>query len=98
MNNCIAEGKKELGKYYSTKIYEHDQVTGISEISNELIFARCPGCGHHLDMEIYEDLRQFKTLECPGCEILFIPVDKPDRYDFKKSQDPEWDMKPEEIS
>jgi len=98
MNKCISEGKKELGKYYCAKIYEHDRVAGISEMSNELIFARCPSCGHKLDMEIYEELKQFKTLECPGCEKLFIPVDKPGSYVFREAYDPEWDMNPEEIS
>ncbi len=92
MDKCLADGKDDLGKHFNPKIYDKNRVVGISELKNKLQYALCPKCGHEFNIEVFTGLKQYKTIECPRCEVIVIPEDKYEQYVFKRAQDKEWAM------
>jgi hypothetical protein len=91
MEQCQADGIKTFGEDFCTKLYDLNNVVGISEIKNEINCAFCPGCQQQMDISVYLKLKRFEWFDCPHCGRLFIPVDKPKQYSFADSQnDPEW--------
>jgi Zn ribbon nucleic-acid-binding protein len=57
----------------------------------------CPKCNHQFSIDIFDELKQFKSTECSECGMLIIPVDKFNMYVFKDARDEEWAMDIEDL-
>ena len=97
MDKCKADGLNDLGEDFNPKIYNSRQVAGISDLINELQYVLCPTCRHEFSIDVFEKLKQFKSMECPKCEKLIIPEDKFEQYVFKDAKDEEWAMDIKEL-
>ena len=98
MEYIKCSAKNILGSLYDDKLFNVDSIIYISEISMDLDFHQCRKCNENLQDNLFVKLKEFQTITCSKCGILYVPVKKFDHYKgLRHADDPEWTMKMEDI-